>query len=80
MRKLGGIMKIECLYSEGCASREALKANIDTALHLEELDAQVLYRVVTEEEAGRLGIAGSPTVWINGRDVEGLKVLHGGVS
>ena len=73
-------MKIECFFSEGCASGELLRANIEAALRMEGLEAEVTYRVVADEEARRLGLPGSPTVWIDGHDLEGLKLLQGGLS
>ncbi len=73
-------MKIECFLSEGCASREALEANIKEALKREGVEAQISFQVVGEEKARGLGIPGSPTVFLDGRDLEGLRVLEGTVS
>ncbi len=63
-------MKIECFFSEGCGSKEKLKENIRQALLEEGMDAEVSFRVLSQEEAGQLGIGGSPTVWVNGQDME----------
>ncbi len=63
-------MKIECLFSEGCGSKEKLKENIQKALLAEEMHAEIFFRVLCQEEAEQLGIGGSPTVWINGQDLE----------
>jgi hypothetical protein len=57
-----------------------LRANIEDALMLEGIEAELSYQVVTDEDARRLGIPGSPTVRIDGQDLEGLKVLKGSVS
>jgi len=73
-------MRIECFLSQGCASREALEANIKEALSLEGVQAQLNFQVIGEDEARRLGIPGSPTVFLEGRDLEGLRVLEGTVS
>jgi len=61
-------MKIECFFSEGCGSKEKLKENIQKALLAEGMDAEIFFRVLSQEEAEQLGIGGSPTVWLNGRD------------
>jgi hypothetical protein len=63
-------MKIECFFSEGCGSKEKLKENIQKALLAEGMDAEIFFRVLSQEEAEQLGIGGSPTVWLNGRDIE----------
>lgn len=73
-------MKIEALLSQGCGSRELLEANIREALSREGLEAQVSFRVVGEQEAAALGLPGSPTVLLDGQDLEGLKLLEGTVS
>jgi hypothetical protein len=63
-------MKIECFFSEGCGSKEKLKANVEKALFEEDMKAEVIFRVISPEEAERLRIGGSPTVWIDGNDLE----------
>lgn len=63
-------MKIECYLSVGCASEESLRENIKAALSLEGADAEVTFRRIKDEEAYALGLKGSPSVLINGNDVE----------
>jgi len=63
-------MKIESFFSEGCGSKEKLKENIGQALLEEGMEAEVSYRVLSQEEAEQLGIGGSPTVWVDGQDLE----------
>lgn len=63
-------MKIECFFSEGCGSKEKLRENIERALIEESMEAEVLFREISQNEAERLGIGGSPTVWINSHDLE----------
>lgn len=63
-------MKVECFFSEGCGSKEKLKENIQKALLAEGMDAEIFFRVLSQEEAEQFGIGGSPTVWLNGRDIE----------
>lgn len=63
-------MKIECYLSVGCGSEEALRENIKTALSIEEIDADVAFCRISSEEALARGLRGSPSVLINGRDIE----------
>jgi hypothetical protein len=63
-------MRIDCYISFNCASKEPLRKNIDKALELEEVDAEVIFSVVNELEAARLGLRGSPSVLINGDDIQ----------
>ncbi len=72
-------MKIECFFSEGCGSREKLKENIEKVIHEEGTETEISFREITQKEAERLGIGGSPTVWINGRDIE-PGIFPGGLS
>jgi hypothetical protein len=63
-------MKIECFFSEGCGSKEKLKENIERVLIEEGMEAEVFFREVSQDEAERLGIGGSPTIWIDGHDLD----------
>ncbi len=63
-------MRIDCYMSFNCASKKPLRENIDKALELEEVDAEVIFSVVNELEAARLGLRGSPSVLINGDDIQ----------
>jgi hypothetical protein len=55
--------------SLGCGSEESLRENIKTALSLEGADAEVVFRRIKNEEAHALGLSGSPSVFINGKDI-----------
>jgi hypothetical protein len=61
---------IELLYWEGCPSHPQALAELREALADlgRAQDAVVLRRVETEEEAARLGFAGSPTIRVDGFD------------
>jgi len=63
------IMKIDVYMSELCGSYHQLRENIVTALAELGAIAEVSYRTVYYDEAVSLGIPGSPSVWINGRDI-----------
>jgi hypothetical protein len=55
-------MKIECYISQSCTSLEHLKVNIDLALKEGGFAAEVHYFRITDEEAMKLQLAGSPTI------------------
>lgn len=63
-------MTIDCYLSRGCASENTLRENINQALNLEAIDAEVAFYRVTDYEAEELGLKGSPSVLINGRDIQ----------
>ena len=63
-------MKIECFFAEGCGSKADLKRNIQKAIDEEGVAAEVFFYELSREEAERKGIGGSPTVWVDGQDLE----------
>lgn len=64
-------MKIELLFWAGCPSYPEAQALLDEVLAGRGLQAKVEMREVrTEEEAQALRFPGSPTVRIDGRDVD----------
>ncbi len=63
-------MKIECYMSSGCGAEEPLRANIWAAVEVEGKDAEVIFRRITDEDAISLGLRGSPSVLIDGVDIE----------
>lgn len=67
--KMNKSLSIDCYLSLGCASEEALRENIKLALESEAVEAEVNFYRIDEAEAKRLGLMGSPSVLINGRDI-----------
>ena len=63
-------MKIDCYMSLKCGSENALRENISKALELEGISAEVNFYRITEDEARSLGLKGSPSVLIDGRDIQ----------
>lgn len=62
-------MRIELLYVPDCPNRTLAREHIDRALLGTGLPAVVSEREVrTSEDAARLGMHGSPTILIDGRD------------
>ncbi len=62
-------MKIDCYISPGCTSEKPLKENLHQALSLEGIEADVQIHRISEEEAVRIGLKGSPSILINGADM-----------
>ena len=64
-------MTIEFLYWEGCPSSPEAKELLNEVLEAREIEAPVEMREVrTQEEAESLRFPGSPTIRIDGRDVD----------
>jgi hypothetical protein len=67
-------MKIDCYLSKGCSSEDALRKNIHQALVQEAVDAEVSFYRISDSEAEQCGLKGSPSVLINGRDIQPVDV------
>ncbi len=65
-----GDVKIVCYISQGCGSEEALKENIGRALDAEKIQAEVSIHRISDEKAAELKLSGSPSVFINGRELQ----------
>lgn len=64
-------MKVELLYFEGCPSYEALLPELRDMIAREAIGAEVeLRRVESVEDAERVRFLGSPTVRVDGTDVD----------
>jgi hypothetical protein len=63
-------MKIDCYLSKGCATEESLKANIAIALEKEGIKAKVIFYRMNDAEALSRGLSGSPSVFINGKELQ----------
>lgn len=64
------MVEIECFLSLGCGSEPALRDNIEGALKGMCIDAVVRFHRIEDSEAAKRGLGGSPTVFVNGREVE----------
>ncbi len=70
--------KIEFLYFEGCPSYKQALAYLKEIIDEEKLDTNIeLVLVESPEDAQKVGFQGSPSLKINGRDMEGKE---GGIS
>jgi hypothetical protein len=64
-------MRIELLYWEGCPSYPEARAMLEDVLEQRGIDASIEMREVrTDEEAQTLRFPGSPTIRIDGHDVD----------
>ncbi len=57
-----------------CASEKELRKNIEKALGELGIEAEVNYYRITDEEAEKLGLKGSPSIFINGKDIQPAQV------
>lgn len=66
-------MKVAVLYFEGCPNHRAAMERVREALEEEGLAAEVVeVNVPDETAANSLGFLGSPTIRVNGLDIESL--------
>jgi hypothetical protein len=64
-------MRIELLYWKGCPSYPEAKAMLEDVLSRRGIDTPIqMHEVRTDDEAQELGFPGSPTIRIDGRDVD----------
>ncbi len=65
------MMKIEFLYFEDCPSHEQALARLQQVMVEEGVDAPIaITKVETEEQVAALAFYGSPTIRINGQDID----------
>jgi hypothetical protein len=62
-------LRIDIYMSEFCGSHLELRENTDRALAELCLQADVNYHMVSYDDAVRQGVKGTPSIWINGKDV-----------
>ncbi len=70
LKRRSGSLKIECYMSLECGSEASLRKHIKEALSLEGADTEVFFHRIKDEEAYALGLKGSPSVLINGKDID----------
>jgi hypothetical protein len=63
-------IKIECYLSHGCGSEESLRKNITSALAAEKVNANIAFHRIDDDRAIALGLSGSPSVFINGKELQ----------
>jgi hypothetical protein len=68
-------MKIDCYLSQTCGSEEALKTNISLALERESMEVEVNFYRIDETKATSIGVSGSPSIFINGKELQSSGIL-----
>jgi hypothetical protein len=63
-------MNIDCYLFQGCGSEEALRENIAQAIAIEKAKAEVNYHKIDDEKALALGLSGSPSVFVDGKEIQ----------
>lgn len=63
-------MRVEVLFIEGCPNHRPAVERVRAAIEAEGLSAQVSEVLIVPESAATPGFAGSPTILVNGRDIE----------
>ena len=63
-------MKIDCYLFDGCGSVQELQKNIAQALAVERIEAQVNFNIIDDKRAIALGLSGSPSVFVNGKEIQ----------
>jgi hypothetical protein len=68
-------MKIDCYLSPRCSSEEDLRKNITSALFSEKVQADVNFHRINDDNAMSLGLKGSPSIFINGMELQPLRII-----
>lgn len=63
-------MKIECYILQSFSCLDQLKQDVEQALKVGRFNAEIYYRRIRDEEAMEIGLTGSPTVLLNGYDLD----------
>lgn len=64
------LMRIQLFYFDGCPSLQDGLKNLQTALQELQIDAPIeLVEVLDDADAARLKYAGSPSFWVDSRDL-----------
>jgi hypothetical protein len=64
-------VKVEVLYFDGCPNHEALLPRLRELLASQGISTEIELRAITDDQAAkRECFLGSPTIRVNGRDVE----------
>ena len=66
-------MKIDCYLSLRYGSEEDLRKNITFALLSEKVQAEVNFHRINDDNAMSLGLKGSPSVFIDGMELQPLR-------
>lgn len=69
--EVGSVLHVSFLYYEDCPSHETALARLQEVLAEEQLEAEIaVVRVDTDDQAQQWAFVGSPTIRIEGRDID----------
>jgi hypothetical protein len=69
--------KVEFLYFKSCPGHKQALVNLKAALQVSEIKADlVLINVTSEAQAAKVGFQGSPSIRVNGKDLDGRNDGH----
>jgi hypothetical protein len=69
--------KVEFLYFKSCPGHKQALINLKTALKASNVKANLVFiNVTTEAQAARVGFQGSPSIRVNGKDLDGRNEGH----
>jgi hypothetical protein len=72
-----GKQRIKFLYWEECQSHEEALTRLRRVLAEDRIDAEIeIIRVQSDEEAKRLRFTGSPTILVDGKDIQPSTTTH----
>lgn len=66
-------MKIDCYLSYRCGSERGLRENIRQASRIENVEVEVNLQRIDDEKAFVLGLSGSPSVFVKGKELQPQK-------
>ena len=76
-RQDNGRAKVEFLYFKSCPGHKQALVNLRTVLQESKINADlVLINVTSEAQAARVGFQGSPSIRVNGKDLDGRNEGH----
>jgi len=70
-------MRVSFFYSDNCPSHDEALNRLRTCVDAENVDVDIeIVKVETVEDAERLKFIGSPTIMVNGRDIDTSSTCH----
>ncbi|NWF52250.1 MAG: hypothetical protein HXY47_04130 [Nitrospirae bacterium] len=68
-------MNVDCYISKKCSSEDDLRKNLQEALRLENVEAKLNIFIINDEKANELGLKGSPSIFINGKEIQPIDII-----
>ena len=75
--RVNGMVNVEFLYFKSCPGHKQALANLKAVLKESKVNANLLLiNVISEAQAAKLGFQGSPSIRVNGKDLDGRNEGH----